>query len=77
MSRIGVFGQISEITDHLFLSGAGCLKPEKIKQKRITFVVNATTDEPNTYIQGQSGRHYGIDFSNLNLKQILRAASKF
>lgn len=52
MSRIGVFGQISEITDHLFLSGAGCLKPEKIKQKRITFVVNATTDEPNTYIQG-------------------------
>ncbi|KIH50986.1 hypothetical protein ANCDUO_18931 [Ancylostoma duodenale] len=52
MSRIGVFGQISEITDHLFLSGAGCLKPEKIRQKRIVFIVNATTEEPNTYIQG-------------------------
>lgn len=57
MSRIGVFGQISEITDHLFLSGAGCLKPEKIRQKRIVFVVNATTEEPNTYIQG-AWRHF-------------------
>ncbi|VDL76885.1 unnamed protein product [Nippostrongylus brasiliensis] len=61
MSRIGVFGQISEITDHLFLSGAGCLKPEKIRQKRIVFVVNATTEEPNTYIQGVEYMKIRID----------------
>ncbi|KAK6022594.1 dual specificity phosphatase, catalytic domain protein, partial [Ostertagia ostertagi] len=61
MSRIGVFGQISEITDHLFLSGAGCLKPEKIKQKRIVFVVNATTEEPNSYIQGVEYMKVRID----------------
>ncbi|CAI4230190.1 unnamed protein product [Auanema sp. JU1783] len=52
MNRVGVFGQISEINDHLFLSGAGVLKPEKIRMKKITFVVNATTEEPNAYIQG-------------------------
>uniref|UniRef100_A0A1I7XR65 Dual specificity protein phosphatase 14 n=1 Tax=Heterorhabditis bacteriophora TaxID=37862 RepID=A0A1I7XR65_HETBA len=52
MSRVGVFGQISEINDHLFLSGAGVLKPEKIRQKKIVFIVNATTEEPNAYIQG-------------------------
>lgn len=51
-SRIGIFGQISEITDYLYLSGAGVLKPEKLKQKRITFIVNATTEEPNAYLQG-------------------------
>ncbi|KAL6732875.1 hypothetical protein Aduo_003588 [Ancylostoma duodenale] len=61
MSRIGVFGQISEITDHLFLSGAGCLKPEKIRQKRIVFIVNATTEEPNTYIQGVEYMKVRID----------------
>ncbi|ETN86476.1 dual specificity phosphatase, catalytic domain protein [Necator americanus] len=61
MSRIGVFGQISEITDHLYLSGAGCLKPEKIRQKRIVFIVNATTEEPNTYIQGVEYMKVRID----------------
>lgn len=61
MSRIGVFGQISEITNHLFLSGAGCLKPEKIRQKQIVFIVNATTEEPNSYIQGVEYMKVRID----------------
>ncbi|KAH7714251.1 Protein C04F12.8 [Aphelenchoides avenae] len=52
MSRVGVFGQISEINDHLYLSGAGVLRPEKIKQKKIACVVNATTEEPNAYLPG-------------------------
>lgn len=53
MNRVGVFGQISEINDHLFLSGAGVLKPEKIRQKRISMIVNATTEEPCTYLEGK------------------------
>lgn len=52
MSRIGLFGQISEITDHLYLSGAGVIKPDKIRQKKITCIVNATTEEPTAYISG-------------------------
>lgn len=52
MSRIGLFGQISVITEHLYLSGAGVLKPEKLKQKQITCVINAAVEEPNTYIPG-------------------------
>lgn len=52
MSRIGLFGQISEINDHLYLSGAGVLKPEKMRQKRINCVINATTEEPNAYLPG-------------------------
>ncbi|VDK44759.1 unnamed protein product [Anisakis simplex] len=52
MSRIGLFGQISEVTEHLYLSGAGVLKPEKLKQKQITCIINATIEEPNAYIPG-------------------------
>lgn len=52
MTRVGLFGQISDINDHLFLSGAGVLKPEKLKQKKITCVINATTEEPNAYLPG-------------------------
>uniref|UniRef100_A0A1I8AHL8 Dual specificity protein phosphatase 14 n=1 Tax=Steinernema glaseri TaxID=37863 RepID=A0A1I8AHL8_9BILA len=52
MSRVGIFGQISEINDHLFLSGAGVLQPDKLRQKKITCVINATTEEPNAYLPG-------------------------
>jgi len=52
MSRIGIFGQISDINDHLFLSGAGVLKPEKLKANKITCIINATTEEPNAYLPG-------------------------
>lgn len=53
MSRnVGVLGQMSEINDHLYLSGAGVLKPDKIKQRKINMIVNATTEEPSTYMQG-------------------------
>lgn len=52
MSRVGVFGQISEITDHLYLSGAGVLKPEKLRQKQISCIINATIEEPNAYLPG-------------------------
>lgn len=53
MSRVGLFGQISEINDHLYLSGAGVLRPEKLRQKKITCVVNATTEEPSAYMTGK------------------------
>ncbi|CAD5211357.1 unnamed protein product [Bursaphelenchus xylophilus] len=52
MSRIGLFGQISEINDHLYLSGAGVLQPENLKKKKITCVVNATNEEPSAYLPG-------------------------
>lgn len=52
MSRVGLFGQISEINDHLYLSGSQVLKPEKLRQKNISCIVNATTEEPNAYLQG-------------------------
>uniref|UniRef100_A0AC35TS95 Protein-tyrosine-phosphatase n=1 Tax=Rhabditophanes sp. KR3021 TaxID=114890 RepID=A0AC35TS95_9BILA len=52
MSRIALFGQISEINDHLYLSGAGVITPEKLKQKKITCVINATTEEPTVYYPG-------------------------
>lgn len=52
MSRVGIFGQISYINDHLYLSGAGCIKPEKIKEKQISFIVNATVEEPNINLPG-------------------------
>uniref|UniRef100_A0A183C9B4 Protein-tyrosine-phosphatase n=1 Tax=Globodera pallida TaxID=36090 RepID=A0A183C9B4_GLOPA len=52
MSRVGLFGQISEINDHLFLSGAGVLRPEKLKQKGITCVINATVEEPTAHLPG-------------------------
>lgn len=52
MSRIGLFGQISEVTDYLFLSGAGVLKLEKLRQKKISCIVNATVEEPSTHIPG-------------------------
>jgi len=52
MSRVGCFGQISEINDHLFLSGAHVLKPDKIRQKGITCIVNATIEEPSMYLAG-------------------------
>ena len=65
MNRVGVFGQISEINDHLFLSGAGVLKPEKIRQKRITLIVNATTEEPATYLDGESKGTIGMSISGV------------
>lgn len=52
MSRIGLFGQISEINDHLYLSGAGVLQPDKLRQKKITCVVNVTNEEPSAYLPG-------------------------
>jgi atypical dual specificity phosphatase len=52
MSRVGIFGQISEINDHLFLSGAGVLRPEKLKQKGINCIINATIEEPTTNLSG-------------------------
>ncbi|PAV83362.1 hypothetical protein WR25_16110 [Diploscapter pachys] len=61
MSRVGIFGQISEINDHLFLSGAGVLKPDKLRQKKIVFIVNATTEEPNAYFQGVDYMKIRID----------------
>lgn len=63
MSRVGLFGQISEINDHLFLSGAGVLKPDKIKQKKITFIVNATVEEPSAYLSGVEYLKIRIDDS--------------
>lgn len=52
MSRVGLFGQISEINDHLYLSGAGVLRPEKLKQKKISCVINVTNEEPSAYMPG-------------------------
>lgn len=65
MSRVGQFGQISEINDHLYLSGAGVLKPEKIRQKKITCIVNATVEEPNVYLAGVDYLKIRVDDSPL------------
>jgi len=63
MSRVGCFGQISEINDHLFLSGAHVLKPDKIRQKGITCIVNATVEEPSLYLAGMDYLKIRIDDS--------------
>lgn len=63
MSRVGSFGQISEINDHLFLSGAHVLKPDKIRQKGITCIVNATVEEPSMYLAGMDYLKIRIDDS--------------
>lgn len=62
MLRIGVSGQISEITEHLYLSGAGVIKPEKLLEKRIVCVINATIEEPSVYIPGLSNYFHRIFF---------------
>jgi atypical dual specificity phosphatase len=61
MSRVGCFGQISEINDHLYLSGAHVLKPDKIRQKGITCIVNATVEEPSLYLAGMDYLKIRID----------------
>jgi hypothetical protein len=72
MSRIGLFGQISEINDHLYLSGAGVLRLEKLKQKKITCVINVTNEEPSAYFPGTGS--LDVRFNNTKLLQII---SKF
>ncbi|KAI6207572.1 hypothetical protein M3Y96_00023200 [Aphelenchoides besseyi] len=52
MSRVGLFGQISEINGHLYLSGAGVLRPDRLKEKKITCVINVTNEEPSAYMPG-------------------------
>ncbi|VDN04169.1 unnamed protein product [Thelazia callipaeda] len=52
MSRIGLLGQISEVTGHLYLSGAGVLKLDKLRQKKISCIINATIEEPSTHFPG-------------------------
>jgi|UniRef100_A0AC35EUL4 atypical dual specificity phosphatase len=52
MSRVGLFGQISEINGHLYLSGAGVLRPDKLRDKKITCIINATTEEPMANLSG-------------------------
>ncbi|CDW54608.1 dual specificity phosphatase [Trichuris trichiura] len=52
MSRVGSFGQISKITDCLYLSGSSVLRPDRLRQRGITTVVNATIEEPTMYISG-------------------------
>uniref|UniRef100_A0A7E4V417 Protein-tyrosine-phosphatase n=1 Tax=Panagrellus redivivus TaxID=6233 RepID=A0A7E4V417_PANRE len=69
MSRVALFGQISEINDHLYLSGAGVLRPERLRQKNITCIVNATTEEPTAYLPGIDCVRIRIDdnpYSNLS-----------
>lgn len=58
MSRIGLFGQISKVTDHLFLSGAGVLKLENLRQKKISCIINATVEEPSAHIPGNEFQHF-------------------
>jgi len=45
MSRVASFGQISEITNCLYLSGAHVLKPELIHSRLIHCIVNASIEE--------------------------------
>lgn len=50
--HMSLFNTLSEVTDYLFLSGSGALKKDNIQAKQITCIVNATTEEPNAYING-------------------------
>lgn len=44
--------QISEISDHLYLSGANGLKADRIRKRKINCIVNATVEEPSMYMSG-------------------------
>ena len=51
-SRLGQFGQISRINDHLYLSGVQPLRADRLKELGITCVVNATTEDPGLHVPG-------------------------
>lgn len=63
MSRVASFGQISEITAYLYLSGVHVLKADLVKKRRIACVINATAVDdtlaaaaaPITPLNGGSG----------------------
>lgn len=42
-----MFTQIAHITDHLFLSSAAAVKPDRIRSLGITHIINVTLEMPN------------------------------
>lgn len=48
----GRAGQISQITEGVFLSGARAVRPARIAEMGLTCVVNATTELPNAPLEG-------------------------
>jgi len=46
-SIAGMLGQLSPITDSLFLCGFQAITPQRLKQKAIKLIINATVDVPN------------------------------
>ena len=41
------FTQIAKITDYLYLSGCSAVKPDRLRQLGITYVINCTIEVPN------------------------------
>lgn len=52
ISRLGCLQQLSEINDHLYLSGAAPIRPDRIRQRKISCIINVTVDEPSLYLPG-------------------------
>ncbi|KAL3883751.1 hypothetical protein ACJMK2_029985 [Sinanodonta woodiana] len=49
---LNMFSQIAHITEHLFLSSAGAVKSDRVKNLGITNVINCTLEIPNIECQG-------------------------
>ncbi|KAK3580491.1 hypothetical protein CHS0354_001092 [Potamilus streckersoni] len=49
---LNMFSQIAHITEHLFLSSAGAVKSDRIRNLGITNVINCTLEIPNLQLSG-------------------------
>lgn len=54
LNRAGIssLSQMSQVLEYLYLSGAQPLRHDRIRSKKITCIVNATTEEPSMYLPG-------------------------
>lgn len=59
----GLFTQIAEITDHLYLSSAAAITPERIRSLGITNIINCTMDIPNLNLPEVESLQIHIDDS--------------
>ncbi|XP_033740760.1 dual specificity protein phosphatase 14-like [Pecten maximus] len=48
--NLEMFNQIASITDHLYLSSAAAVKPDRIRAVGITHIINCTLDIPNLHL---------------------------
>lgn len=56
-----MFSQVAKINDHLFLSAASAVTPDKVRSNHINLVINCTIEMPNVKIPKVETMKVGID----------------